>query len=97
MVVHIYRPYSTALLTLPHGSSTGTHKGGVDVGRRLGVRGVTTIVPELVVLVRPSDDGADMDDDGASPRADVCGSVERLVVDVCWDADERSRGRMEER
>ena len=38
-----------------------------------------------------------MDDDGASPRADVSGSVERLVVDVCWDADERSRGRMEER
>ena len=38
-----------------------------------------------------------MDEDGASPRADVCGSVERLVVEVCWDAAERSRGRMEER
>lgn len=38
-----------------------------------------------------------MDDDGASPRADVCGAVERLVVEVCWDAAERSRGRMEER
>ena len=53
----------------------------------------SAIVPDLVGD-RPAwgtdDDGADMDDDGASPRADVCGAVERLVVAVCWDAAERS-------